>query len=122
MRAAESETERLVGLQQPDVRAMTSFASRLGMTGVDEQPVEPGLEPVRIPQVGQVSPRLEQRPLRRILGQVRVTQDPARDRMELVADASDQSVERRFVAVHCLLDELPLHPSPLTDLLGGPVR
>jgi hypothetical protein len=49
-------------------------------------------------------------------------QDPARDRMELIADASDQGVERRFVAVHRLLDELPLHPSPPADPVGGPVR
>ena len=73
----------LVGLQQPDVDTMTSFASRLGMTGVDEQPIQPGLEPVRIPQAGQVAPRVEQRLLRGILGQVRVTQDPARNRMGL---------------------------------------
>src|SRR4051794_27936736 len=91
---------------------MTSLASRFGVTGVDEQPVQPGLEPVRIPQAGQVAPRVEQRPLRGVLGQVRVTQDPTRDRMELVAETSDQRVERLFVAVHRPLDELPLHHFP----------
>lgn len=101
---------------------MTSFATRLSETGVDEQPIQPGFEPVRIPQAGKGSPRVEQGPLRRVLGQVRVAQDPSRNRMELIADTSDQCVERRLVAVHGLLDELPLHPLPLPDLLGGPVH
>ena len=101
---------------------MTSFAARFGVAGVDEEPVGPGLEPVRIPQPGQVLPRVEQRPLRGILGQVRVTQDPPRDRMEVVAHAPDQSVERRFVAVHRPLDESPLHPSPLADPSGAGSR
>ena len=92
---------------------------RATMTGADEQPVEPGLEPVRISQPGKVSPRFEQRPLRRVFGQVRVSQDPPRDRMELVADTFDQSVERFFVAVHRPLDELPLHPHPLADPSKG---
>ena len=83
---------------------MTSFASSLGMAGVDEQPVGPGLEPVRIPQRGQVPPRLEQRPLRRVLGQVRVAQDPARNRMELVTDESD--LDRR--GLHPALGEVRL--------------
>ena len=101
---------------------MTSLAARFGVAGVHEEPVDPGLEPVRIPQAGQVPPRVEQRALRGVLGQVRVAQDPSRNRMEVAADASDQGVERRFVAVHRSLDESSLHPSPLTDPSRGPVR
>ena len=94
---------------------MTSFAARFSVAGVDEEPVGPGLEPVRILQSGKVLPRVEQCSLRRVLCQVRVAQDPPRNRMEVVAHAFDQGVERRFVAVHRSLDESPLHPSPLVD-------
>ena len=101
---------------------MASLPACLRVTGVDEEPVGPGLEPVRIPQLGQVPPRVEQRALRGIFGQVRVAQDPTRDREEVAADARDQGFECFFVALHCTLDELPLHPSPLVDPIRGPVR
>ena len=73
---------------------MASLAARLGIAGVHQEPEDPCFEPVRIPQLGQVSPRLEQGALRGVLGQVRVAQDPARDRMEAVTHASDELVER----------------------------
>ena len=65
---------------------------------------------------------VEQGALRGIFGQVRVAQDPTRDREEVAADAIDQGVECLFVAPHRSLDELPLHPSPPGRPIRGPVR
>ena len=91
---------------------MAPFAARFGVAGMHEEPIDPGLEPIGVPQLRQVSPRLQQRLLGGILGECRVAQDPARHRVQGVADASDQLVERLFVAVHRPLDELALHASP----------
>ena len=102
---------------------MTSFAAGLRLAGVDEQPVGPGLEPVRVLEGGQVPPRVEQGPLRGVLGEVWVAQDPARNRMQVVALAFDQRVERQLVPAHRSLDEDSIHPSvPGFDPMRGPVR
>ncbi len=101
---------------------MTSLAARLGVAGIDEQAVDPLLEPVRVPEPGEIPPRVEECALRGVLGEVRVPQDPAGSRMEAVAHAPDQLVERRLVAAHRLLDESPLHRSPVVDPIRGSVR
>jgi len=74
----------------------------------------PGLEPIWIPELRKVAPRIKQCLLRRVLGECRVTQDPARHGVHRVADASDKRVECLFIAVHRPLDELALHASPGT--------
>src|SRR5215212_12257375 len=109
----------LVARHQPEVAAMTSLAARFGVAGVDDEPVGPGLEPVWVPEPREVLPRVEQRPLCRVLGEERVAQDPARDRVEVVTHAFDQGVERRFVAAHRSLDESSLHPSPPGPAASG---
>jgi len=85
---------------------VTSFATRFGVAGIHEEPMGPGLEPIGIPEAREMAPRVEQRLLRGILGEVRVTQDPARHRVQGVTDAFDQAVKRLFVAAHRQLDEL----------------
>ena len=92
---------------------MTSFATRFGVAGMHEEPMGPGLEPIGIPELREMPPRIEQRLLGGVLGEVRVTQDPARHRVQGVADAFDELVERLFVAVHRPLDELAHIPHPL---------
>lgn len=93
--------------KQPKVAAMTSFATRFGVAGIHKEPMGPGLEPIGIPEAREMAPRVEQCLLRGVLGEVRVTQDPARHGVQGVTDAFDQLVERLFVAAHRLLDELP---------------
>ena len=95
--------------KQPKVAAVTSFATRFGIAGIHEEPMGPGLEPIGIPEARKMAPRVEQCLLRGVLGEVRVTQDPARHRVQRVTDAFDQLVERLFVAAHRQLDELT-HP------------
>ena len=99
---------------------MTSFAARFGVAGVHEKPMGPGLEPIGIPQLRKMPPGIEQRLLGGVLGEARVTQDPARHGVQGVADAADELVERLFVAVHRPLDELALHASPAECADRGP--
>lgn len=96
---------------------MTSFAAGFGVAGVHEEPMGPGLEPIGIPQLRQAPPGIEQCLLGCVLGECRVTQDPARHGVQGIADASDKRVECLFIAVHRPLDELALHASP--ELCAG---
>ena len=52
----------------------------LGVAGIDDQAMEPGVEALRLPQRGQVPPGPEQRLLRRVLGAMGVAQDPVGER------------------------------------------
>jgi len=105
---------RILVAKKPQVAALTSFAARFGVAGVDEEPVGPGLEPIRVTQRRQVPPRVEQGLLGGVLGEGRVAQDPARHGVHGIADEPDDRVEGLFVAVHRPLDELALHGSPGT--------
>ena len=51
-------------------------ATRLHVAGVDDEPMEPGLEPLGVAQRRQVPPGAEQRLLRGILRTVAITKDP----------------------------------------------
>jgi hypothetical protein len=102
----------VVPSEQSQLAVLTSLPPGLGVAGAHQEPVGPGLQPIRIAERGQVLPCIEQRLLGGVLGERRVTQDPPRDRVHGVADAADERVEGFFVAVHRSLDELALHASP----------
>ena len=100
--------------QQGQRVPVASLPAPLGVARVDEQPMNPGVEAIRISQLGQVAPRFEQRLLRRILSQRRVAEDASRDGVQRMTDAFDQLVERLLVAVHGPLDQFPLHAAPVS--------
>ena len=76
---------------------------------MDEHPLEPGIEPVRIAEAGQLAPGDHQRLLHCILGQADVTEDAARDPEERVAPRARQDGECLPVAALGLLDEVAIH-------------
>ena len=64
-----------VDLGELDVEAMPPESARLIDAGADEQAVEPGVEPVRAAQRGQVTPGPDERLLDGVLGLVGIAQD-----------------------------------------------
>ena len=94
-------------------RSPTSAApAGLVVAGVDEDPVDPGLEALGLPQVRQPPPGEDEGVLQRVLGEPRVAQDPVGDRVERVADLVHQDGERLSVAPTGPLDEVSIHPRP----------
>ncbi len=77
--------------------------------GPDEQSMQPGVEPVRVAQAAQVTPRPDERVLDRVLSRVFVAHDPLRDRVEPVIGGRGERVERGVVATLCALDKLGRH-------------
>ncbi len=86
---------------------------RLGDAHVDDETLEPGIEPVRIAEPPQVTPGDHQRVLKGILGPIDVAQDPLGDREEPVIPNADQVDERLPIPVPCRLDEIAVHGSLL---------
>ena len=84
------EGERTVGdgrpvdRQHPEARGPASLARRLVEAFVDDDAVQPGVEPVRIAEPAQVAPGDHQRFLQGILGPIDVAQDPMSEREEPV--------------------------------------
>src|SRR5207249_3616928 len=83
--------------EHPHVCCPTPAASGLLVTGVDQHPVEPRLEPVGIAESWKLSPGRDEGRLHGILGSVSVAQDPIRDRQAPVADAADKGADSGYV-------------------------
>ena len=80
---------------------------------MDERPLEPGVEPIRIAEAGQLAPGDHQRLLHRVLGEADVTEDAARDPEQRVPARARQDGEGLPVAALGLLDEIAVHLRPL---------
>jgi len=100
---------RPVGRQNADVRRPAATASQLGVTGVDEQPMEPRVKTVGITERPQLTPRRHEGQLDGILRQPEVAQDAIRDREESIASATCQAGKRLLVPVPRRVDERSLH-------------
>lgn len=95
--------------QDPDVGSPLTGPLRLVVAGMDEDPVDPRLEAVRIPKLRKPAPGEDEGVLQRILGETRVAQDPLGDRIEAVADLMHQDGERLSVSPTGLFDEVSIH-------------
>jgi hypothetical protein len=62
--------------QDLDAGNKPSLAACLDIRGVDDEAIQPGFEPLRVSEGWQVTPRAKQCLLGRILGTVRIAQDP----------------------------------------------
>jgi hypothetical protein len=71
---------------------------------VDEDPVDPGLEPIRIAKVRDPTPGENEGVLQRILGEAGVAQDPLGNGEKRVADLMHQDGERLTITLPGPLD------------------
>ncbi len=101
---------RLQG-ELPDLGGAASGAPHLVVAGVDEQPVQPGVEPIPIAKGAEVAPCPQQRVLHGILGQVGLAEDPPRDRVQAVIRRGRERVERLVTALLGLLHQFRRRPS-----------
>ena len=110
--ASRSSTEtigvgsaRSVDRQDPDARYPSPVPSQLLVTGIDEQPIEPRREALRIAEPRELAPGEEECLLDGVLCPLRIPQDPVRDRVAEVAVEVDQLREGDVVALACPFDQ-----------------
>jgi hypothetical protein len=116
------QASRPVDREKTDVRVPITRPTRLGIAGVDEEALEPGVEAVRIAEVGQLSPGDHQRLLHSVLGPSDVSQDPLGDRHEPVTVRSGQDGKGLPVSVLRQLDEVSIQPTVLLASIGDAFR
>ena len=75
-------------------------AASLVIAGVHDEPAEPGVEAIRVPQLRELPPGPDERLLRRVLRPVRVPEDEAGQGVEPVGRGADERGERIVVAAH----------------------
>jgi hypothetical protein len=100
---------RTVDRQDPQVGDPAALTRRVGQAAVDDETVQPRVEPVRIAESLQVTPGDHQSVLKGILGPVDVAQDPLRDREEPVHPNADQVDVCLPIPVPCRLHEIAIH-------------
>jgi hypothetical protein len=87
-------------------------SARLAIAGVDEQPMEPGGEAVRVPNGADVQPGGEERLLDGIGRQVVASQDQPRGSVEPIERSHGERRESVMVAIPRAKDEVSLHRTP----------
>ena len=95
-----------------DVEAMAPESSRLIDTGMDEHPVEPRVEQVRIPQRRQVAPGPDEGVLHRVLGLFGIPEDEPGGRIQTGDRGACQLGEGVMIARPRSLHEVSLHHAP----------
>ena len=114
---------RDVHRKNTQIRDALPLTLGLGETRADDQAVEPGVESIRIAEVGQVAPGDDEGVLQGILGSIDVTQDPLGKDEETTEARLDQLGIRLAVPVPRRLDQIAIHPAPiLVAPSGGVVR
>ena len=106
--------------QQAQVRRPLSSPATLGVAGAHEDPVRPGVKARRVAELADVPPDAQQRLLRRILGEIGVTQDPVCHRMEPIAHGDSEAREGLLIAMLHSNHEFGIHhPSPSAPRISG---
>jgi hypothetical protein len=77
-------------------------------TGVDGQPMQPGIEPVRVAQTRQVTPGADECLLDRVARELRIPKDEASGRVQPREGRVDESGEGVMIAPSRAFDELSL--------------
>ena len=90
----------------------------LRVAGVEEQPVEPGVEAVDVTQGGQVPPASDERLLDGVLRAVGITKDQSGGGVEPGDRGACQHGEGVMIALPRSLHEVPLHVRPRLRAAG----
>src|SRR5689334_22754115 len=91
--------------------------------GIDEEPPDPGIEPVDVSQPRQLPPRVDERLLDGVLSPLAVAKDQAGDGIETITGCRREGLEGLVIAIPGCLDVVALH-WPLHrvgDLDGRPI-
>src|SRR5947199_6451444 len=94
----------------------------LGVAGAHEKPIRPGVKARRVAQLRKVLPDVQQRLLRRVLGEVGVAQNPVRHRMEPATDGHSKARECPFVAVLRPYHKTGVHTTSARERRLGPAH
>src|SRR5258705_9825630 len=103
-----------VDLGQLNFNAPASVLADLVVTGANEQPIQPGVEAVRIAQTRKVTPRAQECLLDCVFRAVRITENEPSRRIEATQAGSRENSEGVMIALLCPLNDISLHAC-LTD-------
>ena len=110
---------RSVDRQDPDDGRPGTSPCGLVVTRMDEDPMDPRLEAVRIAKMREPPPGEHEGVLQRVLGETAVAQDPVGDRIQRITDLVHQDGERLAITRASPLDEVSIQPS--TSLAAAPM-
>ncbi len=108
-----------VNRQLDEAGHVPSHPLRVGDAGMNDEPVEPGIEAIGIPQGREISPGRHERLLDRVLRPVDVAQDALGDREQAPHPRAQELRVRPTVAVASRLDKVAIHGPPAAGVQRG---
>lgn len=81
--------------------------------GMDEESMQPGVEPVAITKTAEIAPSPDEGVLDGILCGIPIAEDPPRDRVQAVVCGGSKVIEGLAIASLCALDEFGRQRRPL---------
>ena len=81
--------------------------------GMDEEPVEPGVESIGVAKTPKVTPGTDEGVLHGIFRGIPIAEDPPRDRVQAVVCGGREGIEGLVIASLCALDEFGRQRRPL---------
>jgi len=110
-----------VGMVHIDLHDLAaSRPLRQPIAGVDQQAIEPGVEPIWLSNGSDVQPCREERLLDRIRRIVVAAEDQPGGAMEPTNGARGEAREGVMISARCANDEVSLHRAPAFDTAGWP--
>jgi len=110
----------VLDLEAKDLDGPPRLPPGLVRTGVDQEAMQPRVEPFGIAERAQVAPGSDQGILDGVLRGIPVAKDPPRDRVQAVVCGARENIECLVVAPLCAFDEIGRHPLPLDPARGLP--
>jgi hypothetical protein len=95
-----------------DVQRLPARPPDLVAARIDEEAMEPGIEPVGVPKGAQVAPCSDEGVLDGVLRCIPIAEYPPRDRVQAVVGGGRDGVERLVIAPLCTFDEIGRHGPP----------
>jgi hypothetical protein len=81
--------------------------------GMDEESIEPGVEPLAVSEAAEIPPGPDERVLDGILRGIPIAKDPPRDRVQAMVCGGREVIEGLVIASLCALDEFGRQRRPL---------
>jgi hypothetical protein len=111
-------SDRPIDIEDRNLERPATLPADMILAGADQEPMEPGIEPLGFAQPGQIAPGADECFLDDVFRGIPVAEDASRDRVQAVVCGGRDGIECLVIAPLGALDQVRRHPSDSWDRRG----